>query len=495
MSAPYTKIGLIQNSPLPGDFSANLRAIVQGYRECLDHGAEIILAPADALCGLAPRDLSKRASFLHQMRAAFDALSHELGSAPLLTCGYSSPISEEDLWDGLLGEEENDPEQPAPDLCLVPYLVEKDTVTELDDGEVNFIDEHTVFVCIGEEEMLPDTEPCDLMVHFGTEPWHTNAPMQDAEARAWEARTNGSPVACLRPYGVAGSSVYGGGSSLHDGAGNLALRLPLFRNGAAVADLRRPKPVPALPTPESQMRDALELGIRDTVRHHGYGGVCLPLDHPNSTLLAALAVSALGSSNVCGITFDHNTAAAKALGIDALEWSQGDMPTAAAEAAGIAEDSFRRALTARIRAAMMQTYAESRGLMLLSPIDRHAALTGDFTLYGDTCGHLAPLGNLYQVDIYLLSCQFREEHSQLFGALAQPADSTQDRILHELADLNIGAADLLEKQGILFKENDVRFLQRRLISTALRRQQLPTVLHVDPVQERLTLPTDHRLND
>lgn len=495
MSAPFTKIGLIQTSPLPGDFSVNLRAIVQGYRECLDHGAEIVLAPADALCGLAPRDLSKRASFLHQMRAAFDALSHELGSAPLLTCGYSSPISEEDLWDGLLGEEDNDPELPAPDLCMVPYLVEKDTVSELDDAEVNFIDEHTVFVCIGEEEMLPDTEPCDLMVHFGTEPWHTNAPTQDAEARSWEARTNGTPVASLRPYGVAGSSVYGGGSSLHDAAGNLALRLPLFRSGAAVADLRRPKPVPALPTAESQMRDALELGIRDTVRHHGYGGVCLPLDHQNSTLLAALAVSALGSANVCGITFAGNTSAAKALGIDVLEWAEGDMPTAAAVAAGIGEDDFRTALTERIRAAMMQTYAESRGLMLLSPIDRHAALTGEFTLYGDTCGHLAPLGNLYQVDLYLLSCQFREEHSELFGALAQPADSTQDRILHELADLNIGAADLLAKQGILFKENDVRFLQRRLISTALRRRQLPTVLHVDPLQERLSLPTNHRLND
>lgn len=495
MSAPYTKIGLIQTSPLPGDFTVNVRAIVQGYRECLDHGADIVLAPADALCGIAPRDLSKRATFLQQMRAAFDTLSHELGSAPLLTCGYASPISEEDLWDGLLGEEENDPELPAPDLCLVPYLVEKDTVSELDDGEVNFIDEHTVFVCIGEEEMLPDTEPCDLMVHFGTEPWHTNAPVQDAEARAWEARTNGAPVASLRPYGVSGGSVYAGGSSLHDAAGNLALRLPLFRSGAAVADLQHPTAVPALPTAEAQMREALELGIRDTVRHHGYGGVCLPLDYPNSTLLAALAVSALGSANVCGITFTHQTAAAKALGMDVLEWEPGDMPTTAATAAGIAEDSFRSALTQRLGAAMMQTYAESRGLMLLSPVDRHAALTGDFTLYGDTCGLLAPLGNLYQVDIYLLSCQFREEHSELFGALAQPADSTQDRILHELADLNIGASDLLAKQGILFKENDVRYLQRRLVATSLRRLQLPTVLHVAPVQERLSLPTNHRLND
>ena len=49
------KIGIIQTDTLPGDFPNNLRAIVQGYRECLDHGAELVLAPAYALCGLNPR--------------------------------------------------------------------------------------------------------------------------------------------------------------------------------------------------------------------------------------------------------------------------------------------------------------------------------------------------------------------------------------------------------------------------------------------------------
>lgn len=494
MPVPYTKIGLIQTSPLPGDFSVNLRAIVQGYRECLDHGAQIVIAPAEALCGLAPRDLSKRASFLHQMRAAFDALSHELGEAPLLTCGYASPISEEDLWDGLLGEEEQDPEQPDETIELIPFLIEKDTVSELDDGEINFIDEHTVFIAIGEEAMIPDAEPADLMVHFATSPWHTNAASADEEEHSWEARTNGTPVVTVRSFGTAGSSIYGGGSTICNRTGKVVLRLPFFRTAAVVADMRRPKPVVAPPAPENMMRDAIELGIRDTVRHHGYGGACVPLDHANSTLLAALAVSALGSANVCGITFTGNTAAAKALGIDCREWSDSALTAAAAETTGMGEDGAAP-LRARLCAALMQSFAESRGLLLLSPVDRHAALMGDFVLYGDSCGALAPLGNLYQVDLFLLCRSLREEHADLFGSMTEPADSTQDRILHELADLNISAGDLIAKQGILFKENDVRFIQRRLISSALRRVQLPPVLRVDPVQERISLPTNHRLND
>lgn len=494
MPTPYTKIGLIQTSALPGDFTVNLRAIVQGYRECIDHGAEIVIAPAEALCGLAPRDLSKRASFLLQMRRAFDSLSHELSDAPLLTCGYAPGICEEDLWDGLLGEEDDDPERPDETITLVPFLVEKDTVSELDDGEVNFIDNHTVFVAIGEDAMIPDADPADLMVHFSTGPWHTNAPANDEEEHAWEARANGSPVVNMRAIGVSGSSLYGGGSSVCNSRGKVVMRLPYFRNAAMVADMRRPKPVVAPPTPEALMRDAIELGIRDTARHHGYCGVCVPMDHPNSTLLAALAVSALGSGKVCGVTFCGNTDAAKVLGIDCHTWDSAELVSAATKVSGLGEEQTS-ALRTRLQAALMQSYADSRGMMLLSPVDRHAALLGEFTLYGDTCGALAPLGNLYLVDLYLLSRSFSEEHAALFGTLTQPADTTRDRILHELADLNISAGDLLVKQGILFKENDVRYLQRRLISSSLRRHLLPPALRVDPVGERLNIPTNHRLND
>ena len=70
MKYSIKKIGIIQNAPLPGDFSNNLRAIVQGYRECLDHGADIVVAPAAALCGLEPQSLATRSSFLAQTQAA-----------------------------------------------------------------------------------------------------------------------------------------------------------------------------------------------------------------------------------------------------------------------------------------------------------------------------------------------------------------------------------------------------------------------------------------
>ena len=102
--AKNIKIGIIQNAPLTADFSNNLRQIVQGYRECLDHGAELIVASAYALSGANPADLARRESFQRQLRAALDCLSQELGSVPLLLGAYTDlplfipeDIEEDDL--------------------------------------------------------------------------------------------------------------------------------------------------------------------------------------------------------------------------------------------------------------------------------------------------------------------------------------------------------------------------------------------------------------
>ena len=68
------KIGLIQNDPITADLSRNLRQIVQGYRECLEHGADIVVASAHALCGAGVKDLAKRISFLQQTEDAIETL-------------------------------------------------------------------------------------------------------------------------------------------------------------------------------------------------------------------------------------------------------------------------------------------------------------------------------------------------------------------------------------------------------------------------------------
>lgn len=493
MSTTISKIGLIQTAPLPGDFSNNLRAIVQGYRECLEHGAELVIAPAAALCGLEPHNLAQRRSFIDQSRVALDKLSKELSSAPLLLAAYTLTISDDELYVGMVGEGDND-SWMANDrsVLLTPYLLEKDSVTELESNDVITINNTRFYIDLGDEEMLPDGS-FDFMVRMPITPWHAGAAKSDEQARRWEAAMTGSNVICCRAVGTAGGNIYGGGSAIYSAEEKTLQRLPFFEVAAKVINVNRKPEALNLPETEELMTSALERGIRDTVRNNCFSGVCIPLDHPHSALLGVLCVEALGATNVIGITFDKDNSLADKLGISCYKPQMAAM-TEAADAIMGGEESA--ALKERLRTAIALSHAESRGMMLCSPLNRREIMLGEFCLYGLSGGYLAPLGNLYDVDIYLLSERFREQYSDLFGSLTAPPSGTTNRIIHELTDLNTPPTALLrQEKSYLFKENDVRLIQRKLVASAMKRTQLPIILHVDPSIHQLKFPISHRLND
>lgn len=494
MTKTIKKIGLIQTAPLPGDFSTNLRTIVQGYRECLDHGADLVIAPAAALCGLEPRHLSTRRSFLAQTKAALDSLSRELGSAPLLLAAYAKTLRDEELYVGIVGEDDEEDPWMAEEqiVSLVPHLLEKDSVTELENSGCVDVLGSRIYTDTSDEEILPN-DVYDFMVRMPTTPWYATAAKDEEEARNWEASMAGCVVICSRSVGSVGGNIYGGGSAVYSTEGKTLQRLAFFEPDTKVVNISSKPLARHLPDPEELLAGALQRGIRDNVRHNGFTGVCIPLDHPNSALLGVLCVEALGASNVCGISYDEGEDLAKSLGISCFKPHFENLAEAASAALGGEESS---ALRERIRTVLAITHAESRGMMLCSALGRREIMLGEFSMYGTSGGHIAPVGNLYDVDIYLLSEHYKEKYNDVFGSLEAPSNGATNRIIHELADMNTSPSALLhEEKNYLFKENDVRIIQRKLLASALKRSQLPIVLHADAPSEQLHFPVTHRLND
>ena len=495
MTNNITKIGIIQTAPLPGDFSNNLRAIVQGYRECLDHGADLVVASAPALCGLEPQALATRRSFITQTKSALEALSRELGHAPLILAAYTLTISDDELYVGIVAEDD-DISTPWMEnersIILTPYLLEKDSVTELENGGMVDILGSLVYTDTYDTEALPDSAP-DFMVRMPCTPWYGSAARDNEETRAWEANMAGSVVICARPVGTAGGNIYGGGSAVYSKEGEPLLRLPFFEPASKVVDITRAPQARNLPDEEELMSSALELGIRDNVRNNGFTGVCIPLDHENSALLGALCIEALGAGNVCGISFNPENKLAEKLGISCFQPNFHGLKSAALAALGGEENP---ALLERLQTAVAMSHAESRGLMLCSALGRRQIMLGEFCTYGASGGQLAPLGNLYDMDIYLLSKRFSEKYTDMFDSLTEPQHGITNRIIHELADCNTPPSMLLHAEhNYLFKENDVRLIQRKLLASALKRTQLPVILHADAPDQQLSFPISHRLND
>jgi NAD+ synthase (glutamine-hydrolysing) len=60
-------------------------------------------------------------------------------------------------------------------------------------------------------------------------------------------------------------------------------------------------------------------------------------------------------------------------------------------------------LQARIRGTLLMSYSNKFNSVLLATGNKSEASMGYCTLYGDTCGAIAPIGNLFKTEVYALS--------------------------------------------------------------------------------------------
>ncbi|MBQ3240592.1 MAG: hypothetical protein IJB00_05335 [Akkermansia sp.] len=499
MSVNISKIGIIQSQALPGDFSRNLRRIVQGYRECLDRGAQIAITSIYALSGLNPQDLMRRHSFTTQMEAAAEALAAELAvtDVPLIT-GFCinplrTPVGDEfdDEWeadDGLLYDSEEEDYGMHESVIMVPCVIHRGVIRLLTDGGTATIADRLCHITTAGEESMPEGE-VDLIVHLPKSPWNNRSTDKETQIYSWESHAAQAPVVCVHPVGTEGGDIYGGGSSLYVN-NKLVDYLPFFEPACRTlrTGLARSAPTKNYPGLLLQVEKALTTGIHDTVRQQGYSGVCVPLDSPNGKLLTNLCIRALGADNVFAISFSGN----KYPGIECIQLQVEELLRPAREKLN---PEYAPGLEQRIKGCMLASSAEEKGMLLLSALDRPTLMLGDFTLYGETCGYLAPLGSLYKVDLFLLCRHIAETEPDMAHAIEPPAQPEQDRIIHDLTERNIAASDILRHAQDGMEENPVRSIQRKIMASALKRTQLPLILNLAGKEEQLSIPLSSRLND
>ena len=156
---------------------------------------------------------------------------------------------------------------------------------------------------------------CDVAVLFQTSGFcasdgatHGAAGVADGHF-ADEAVRAGSWLAYMAPVGAFDETVFAGASFVMDDAGSVVAAAPAFEEDLLVCEVRRGTASHALDARDlpryerdEWLWEALRLYVRDTVEARGRSCAVLPLegDLPSS-LLAALAVDALGSRNVVGV--------------------------------------------------------------------------------------------------------------------------------------------------------------------------------------------------
>jgi NAD+ synthase (glutamine-hydrolysing) len=191
---------------------------------------------------------------------------------------------------------------------------------------------------------------------------------------------------------------------------------------AAPCEMDRPRVRPSvapLPTEMEEIYGALVLGTRDYVRKTGHHTITLGLSGGiDSSLVAAIAVNALGAENVVGVLMPSRYSSggsltdaeclAENLGIRTMtipieEVFASYLSILADPFEGREPDIAEENLQARIRGNILMALTNKFGWMVLTTGNKSEMAVGYSTLYGDLAGGYAVIKDIFKTTVYDLA--------------------------------------------------------------------------------------------
>jgi NAD+ synthase (glutamine-hydrolysing) len=469
VGARRLRIGLAQINTTVGDFAGNRRKILKAVAEARSLGVDVLVFPELAICGYPPEDLLFKPQFitenlqsLEKVVAASSGISIVAGFVDAKEDTYNAAAI---IHDGKLAGVYHK-------IFLPNYGVfdENRYFRAGSECPVYIINGKGIGVNICEDiwyEAGPATTQAfsgaEIIVNISASPYHFGKRDLRERMIATRAADNVAIFAFCNLVGGQDELVFDGNSMVLDEKGRLIARGKQFQEDLIVADLdiesvfrtrlhdprwrkqipmieeqggRSPRIVisevssvvtkPQLPVRQVQAQDfpcevydALVLGTRDYVLKNRFEKVLIGLSGGiDSSLVAAIAVDALGKSNVVGIAMPSRHSSpgsisdakllAKNLGIKLItipieQVFKAYLDTLAGAFKGTESNVAEENIQARIRGNILMALSNKFGWLVLTTGNKSEMATGYTTLYGDMAGGFAPIKDVPKTMVYELA--------------------------------------------------------------------------------------------
>jgi NAD+ synthase (glutamine-hydrolysing) len=458
------KIGIAQINTTVGDLDGNRRRVAAAYRELVAAGAELVVTPELVLTGYPPRDLLLRQRFAEDSAASLEALVAEVGEVPLVVgCIEANMSGEGRPCHNSAAFCHRGRVVAMGRKCLLPTYDVFDEDRYFEPASAPLRIEHAgirIGITICEDIWTHPsvvsrrlyhgnnpvaqlaTEGCDLMLNLSASPWHHSKGDIRCRLVTESARSLGCPVVYCNAVGGNDELIFDGRSMVADSAGKVVAGLPAFREATPVVSVVTRRDAPASPAlaqidptfAQEDMKDifeALVLGLRDYAGKSGFRRALVALSGGiDSAVVAVLAAAAFGPENVTGISLpsaissqhsrDDARDLAARLRIPFHTMSIAEMVAAAETALGplfegrprdVAEENIQ----ARTRGVLMMALSNKFNALLLTTGNKSEVAVGYCTLYGDMCGGLAVISDLFKMQVYALSRWINGAYSRSLG--------------------------------------------------------------------------------
>ena len=444
------KIALAQINPTIGDFDGNCQRIMAAAREGAARGAELTVFSEMCVMGYPARDLLERPDFLRAQDRALAKLRTELAGIPVvlgfverrrdgdgnglfnscalfhrgdrLVTGHKCLLPTYDVFD------EDRYFEPANSPATVAFKGVRWGLAICEDywNDKDFWSKQRKYPFDPAERLVQ--EGAEVFLSINASPYAIGKQAAKESMLAALAKKHRRPLLYSNQVGGNDDLLFDGRSLAFDAEGKLLARGPAFEEAVTIVDLplggeQTPAPssapIHAIGGEEEEVYRALVMGTRDYARKCGFKSAVLGLSGGiDSALVCAIAVEAFGRENVTGVAMPSCYNApeslkdaqdlAQRLGIRfhvvaIEELRQAYTHTLAPVFAGRKEDVTEENLQARVRGVLMMAISNKFGHLLLTTGNKSEVATGYCTLYGDMCGGLAVISDVYKTMVYRLA--------------------------------------------------------------------------------------------
>ncbi len=371
------------------------------------------------------------------------------------------------------------------------------------------------------KERLYDVDPANELIVQGAEmivainasPFNKGKIKLRCDMVAHRAREQKKPIVFVNLVGGNDGIIFDGASLIADEEGDIILQAAAFKEFVETVelDVRKPDARGITGNECETIRQALVLGIKDYARKNLFTKAVLGLSGGmDSALVAELACEALGAENVLSVlmpspfssegSVKHSEELAENLGMPTrLEPISGAfevllkqlnlvIPTHGGE--NLAAENMQ----SRLRGVILMTISNAENRLVLATGNKSELAVGYCTLYGDTNGGLAVLGDVLKTEVYQIARHINEAAKReiIPNAIIEKAPSAelapnqfdQDSLPpYELMDpiLKLYFEDKLAPEEIIAQGHDARLvydLLNKVESSAneFKRRQLPPPL-------------------
>jgi len=436
------KIAVAQLNVHIGNFEGNLAKMLSSINDARDQGADLICFSELCTCGYPPRDFLEFSDFIDLSNSVIDRLKEaSTDIAVVVGAPRKNPTIEgKDLFNSAFVLYEGKIQHIA-DKALLPtydifdeyrYFEPASTFKTVNIKGVRF----AVTVCediwnIGNENPLYTTCPMDEMVeespdcilNLSASPFSYNHAATRIEVLKANVARYGLPMFYVNHIGAQTEVVFDGGSLVMSPDGSVHDELPYFEECLRCYELdeviknqvERPQPKEKI----DLIHRALVLGVKDYFGKLGFKKAILGLSGGiDSAVTAAIAAEALGGENVLGLLMPSEFSSDHSVN-DAVELAENlKMPHKIIPIGSIfgqftnsLESHFKdlpfdvteENIQARIRGMLLMSFSNKFGNILLNTSNKSEMAVGYGTLYGDLCGGMSVIGDLYKMEVYALA--------------------------------------------------------------------------------------------